>query len=150
MCLVCTRIAAIKENSNPYFIYELETSYAVLADSQYYKGYTLLLSKYHQKELHQLNSHIKLKYLQEMAIVAEAVHNVFKPHKVNYELLGNKHPHLHWHIIPRYLDDDLLTEPIWARSFHERNTTVLPDFQLKKLKDQIRYEIIALRIHPQT
>ena len=28
----------------------------------------------------------------------------FKPAHMNYSLLGNYFPHLHWHLIPRYKD----------------------------------------------
>lgn len=142
MCLVCERIDAIKNNVNPYFICELETSYVVLADSQFYRGYTLLLSKYHKRELHQLDANIKLQYLEEMSIVAEAVFNVFKPFKINYELLGNKHPHLHWHIIPRYEDDDVLSQPIWVQDAVIRNHTTLPEIEFKTLKNQLKQEIL--------
>lgn len=47
-----------------------------------------------------------MKYLEEMALVAEAVFNVYKPNKMNYELLGNGDSHVHWHLFPRY-DGDL-------------------------------------------
>jgi diadenosine tetraphosphate (Ap4A) HIT family hydrolase len=145
MCLVCTRISDIQNNSNPYFICELDTSYVVLGDSQYYKGYTLLLSKYHKKELHELESSIKLKFLEEMSIVAESVFNVFKPYKMNYELLGNLHSHLHWHIIPRYKGDSMLKQPIWVRNAHERNNTTLSNVELENIKAKLRTQIPYLK-----
>ena len=37
----------------------------------------------------------------------------FRPRKLNYELLGNSVPHLHWHLIPRYSDDPMRTVPVW-------------------------------------
>jgi len=58
-CLICHRIELIKQNKNPYFIKELETSYAVLGDSQFYQGYSLLLCKEHKTELHQLDRALK-------------------------------------------------------------------------------------------
>jgi hypothetical protein len=36
-----------------------------------------------------------------------------RPHKLNYELLGNQVPHLHWHLFPRYLDDPQRLQPVW-------------------------------------
>ena len=42
-CLICQRIAAIKQHENRYFVRELATGYVVLADSQYFEGYTLFL-----------------------------------------------------------------------------------------------------------
>ena len=105
-CLICDRIQMIKEGKNPYFVCELETGYVVLGDHQRFKGYTLFLCKEHVTELHQLPYDFKMKYLEEMALVAEAVFNVYKPNKMNYELLGNGDSHVHWHLFPRY-DGDL-------------------------------------------
>lgn len=97
-CLICERIEMIKEGKNPYFVMELETGYVVMGDHQHFKGYTLFLCKEHVTELHYLSRDFKLKYLEEMSIVAEAVYNVFKPEKMNYELLGNGDTHVHWHL----------------------------------------------------
>ena len=104
-CLICERIDLIKEGKNPYFVYELETGNVVLGDHQRFFGYTLFLCKRHDSELHKLPAEFKMKYLQEMAVVAEALFNVFQPDKMNYELLGNGDSHVHWHLFPRYQGD---------------------------------------------
>lgn len=75
-CLICDRIQMIKDVKNPYFVCELETGYVVLGDHQRFKGYTLFLCKEHTTELHFLESSFKVKYLEEMSLVAEAVYNV--------------------------------------------------------------------------
>ena len=36
--------------------------------------------------------------------------------KMNYELLGNAMPHLHWHLVPRYVTDPMWGRPIWPGS----------------------------------
>src|SRR5438477_2593341 len=96
-CLICERILLIKQDKNPYFIKEFETGYAVIGDSQFFKGYCLFLCKIHKEELHELDPDFKKKFLEEMSVLAEAVYKTFKPHKLNYELLGNGDRHLHWH-----------------------------------------------------
>ncbi len=55
-CMVCERIARIKQGKNPYFVRELETGYVVLGDYQRFKGYTLFLCKEHATELHFLEN----------------------------------------------------------------------------------------------
>ncbi len=105
MCLICDRIAMIKNNDNPWFVKELETGYVVIGDHQHFKGYTLFLCKEHQTELFHLERNKKLKFLEEMSIVAEAVSNAFGAEKINYELLGNGDTHLHWHLFPRVYGD---------------------------------------------
>ena len=139
-CLVCQRIELIKQGKNPYFIKELETSYAVLGDYQYFNGYCLLLFKEHKTELHQLDLETKTKFLQEMALLAEAVYKTFQPKKLNYELLGNTHQHLHWHIFPRYETDPAVGNPVWLIPKAERQAKqFLPNEQEKqKLIDAIR------------
>lgn len=113
-CLICERIELIKQNKNPYFIAELETGYAVLADHQYFRGYCLLLCKEHKTELHELDKSFKLKFLEEMSLLAQAVHKTFKPRKLNYELLGNTDNHLHWHIFPRYESEPNPNLTVWV------------------------------------
>ena len=89
MCLICQRINMIQEGTNPYFVKELETGYVVMGDHQHFQGYTLFLCKEHRTELFHLDAETKQKYLNEMALVAEAVSLAFGAEKMNYELLGN-------------------------------------------------------------
>lgn len=105
MCLICDRIKMIKGNTNPWFVKELETGYVVIGDHQHFKGYTLFLCKSHKTELFQLDHPTKLRFLEEMSLVAEAVSNAFHAEKMNYELLGNGDTHLHWHLFPRTSGD---------------------------------------------
>lgn len=113
-CLICERIALIKEKKNPYFVRELKTGYVVLGDSQRFKGYTLFLCKQHAYELHELEPHFRDEFLHEMAVVAEAVYHAFQPDKLNYALLGvGRGLHMHWHIYPRREGDTPTPGPVW-------------------------------------
>lgn len=118
MCMVCDRISAIRNGTNPYFVKELTTGYVVIGDHQHFLGYTLFLCKEHKTELFQLDEAYRTKYLQEMSLVAEAVSNAFGAEKMNYELLGNGNTHLHWHLFPRKAGDlgsygDNGKGPVW-------------------------------------
>jgi diadenosine tetraphosphate (Ap4A) HIT family hydrolase/predicted kinase len=44
-------------------------------------------------------------YFDEVLRVGRAIEKQYKPIKMNFEMLGNSLPHLHTHVIPRYLDD---------------------------------------------
>jgi diadenosine tetraphosphate (Ap4A) HIT family hydrolase len=112
-CLICDRIKLIQENKNPYFVHELSTGYVVLADSQYFEGYTIFLSKRHVTELHQLASAEKLAFLEEMSLVQEACAKAFHADKMNIELLGNGDAHVHWHLFPRHEGDTTQAGPVW-------------------------------------
>lgn len=105
MCLICERIELIKQGKNPHFVKELETGYVVIGDGQYFIGYTLFLAKEHVTELHQMEYETKIKFLEEMSIVQEAVAKAFQAEKMNIELLGNGDAHVHWHLFPRKAGD---------------------------------------------
>lgn len=105
MCFICDRINMIKSGENPYFVKELETGYVVIGDNQHFYGYTLFLLKEHKTEPFQLDPQNKLKFLNEMSLVGEAVYKAFGAEKMNYELLGNGDAHVHWHLFPRKAGD---------------------------------------------
>lgn len=44
-------------------------------------------------------------YWRDVHVVAGLIDRIFTPCHVNYLLLGNAVPHLHVHVVPRYLDD---------------------------------------------
>ena len=68
MCFICERIDMIKNNTNPYFVKELDTGYVVIGDNQHFKGYTLFLCKQHETELFYLEKNFRTKFLEEMSI----------------------------------------------------------------------------------
>jgi diadenosine tetraphosphate (Ap4A) HIT family hydrolase len=74
-----------------------------------------------------------------MSQVAEAVFKAFKPDKLNYEMLGNAEPHLHWHIFPRYMSDPNFTRPIWIvdKSIRQADSTIISLKEIKQLKNKI-------------
>lgn len=112
-CEICTRISDIQAGRNPGFIAELATGYAVLGDSQFFRGYTLFYCKAPAPDLEDLPRELRFEFLREMALVSQAVASVVKPHKMNVESLGNMVPHLHFHLFPRFLEEDEPTKPVW-------------------------------------
>ncbi len=145
-CLICNRIKKIIEGNNFCFVTELSSGYVVFGDHQFYKGYTLFLSKIHAEELHELNNRVKDIFLREMSIVAEAVFRVFQPVKMNYELLGNKDRHMHWHLYPRHADDPDMSRPIWAYPKNNRctKTTEIKSVFIEEYKPLLKKQIEVL------
>ena len=138
-CLVCERISKILKNNNPYLVAELETGYVVVGDFQYFKGYTLFLCKQHKTELHQLDKDFKIKFLKEMSEVAEAVNIAFRPKKLNCELLGNTDAHMHWHIFPRYGNDQEPKASIWCidKNIRYADQARPSDAELTQIKEKL-------------
>jgi diadenosine tetraphosphate (Ap4A) HIT family hydrolase len=112
-CGVCRRIAQIKDGKHQRFVAETPSGYVVLLDNQSHRGITLLLSKVCARELYELTPDQRASFLEDMARVAHAVQRTFGAAKMNYELLGNSEPHLHWWLVPRYADEPNPTFPIW-------------------------------------
>ena len=87
--------------------------FAVLGPWQHFTGYCVLVSRAHATELSRLGLSARSAFLSEMALLAEAIEGCFRPHKLNYELLGNQVPHLHWHLFPRSAADPDRLRPVW-------------------------------------
>jgi diadenosine tetraphosphate (Ap4A) HIT family hydrolase len=100
-------------------IAEFEHSCVVLNRDQFFPGYTLLFTRQHVTELFHLDRIVRSELMEEVSSVAAALSAAFQPEKINYELLGNMVPHIHWHIVPRFLGDPLWPRPIWAESHDE-------------------------------
>ena len=141
----------IKENTNPWFVKELETGYVVIGDYQHFQGYTLFLCKEHKTELYQLDYATKIKFLEEMSVVAEAVSKAFGAEKMNCELLGNGDTHLHWHLFPRISGDlenygNKGKGPVWwypmEKMYSPDNRP--SDVELQKMKTILRTELDKL------
>jgi diadenosine tetraphosphate (Ap4A) HIT family hydrolase len=81
-----------------------------------------------------------------MGIAAEAVFKAFKPSKLNYELLGNKDKHMHWHLYPRYKNDPDPKRPIWSldKSIRVNNKTKASPQLLNQLKPKLLQELNQL------
>ena len=137
------RQGQIERGENPYFVCALSTGYVVLGDHQRFEGYTLFLCKRHITELYQLPWGFRTRFLQEMSLVAEAVAAVYRPEKMNYELLGNGDTHLHWHLFPRVSGDTPQPGPVWWLPREEMwNDAYRPSReQLAERTKQLREEI---------
>jgi len=91
---------------------------AYLFEDQYFPGWTVLVLKRHATELFELTHVERSQVIEEVSAVAHALAEVFKPVKVNYGLLGNQLPHIHWHVVPRLADDPAPLEAVWGHK-HE-------------------------------
>jgi diadenosine tetraphosphate (Ap4A) HIT family hydrolase len=112
-CDICERNSRSERGENPFTVGRTTTGYVSLGDVQYHEGYTIFSARQCVSELHELEVSERDAHLREMAAIAEAVFRAFRPRKLNYELLGNGSPHLHWHLFPRHVDDPAPTGPVW-------------------------------------
>ena len=104
-------------------IVELDACYVVLNRDQFFAGYCFVFTKAHVTELFHLDVETRQGIIEEVNAVAAALHRVFSPTKLNYELLGNMVPHMHWHLVPRFSDGPLWPQPIWSEAHAELRLT---------------------------
>ncbi|PLS32046.1 histidine triad (HIT) protein [Bifidobacterium margollesii] len=87
-------------------IYELPASKVVLFKEQSHKGRVIVASKHHVSEIVELSKEDRDAFFDDVDRVAKAVHATFHPDKVNYGAYGDTGHHLHFHLVPKYRDDE--------------------------------------------
>jgi diadenosine tetraphosphate (Ap4A) HIT family hydrolase len=110
-CVMCEKYG---RGGGPLHIADLELSRVFLHEDQFFPGYVLLVLRRHVTELYDLPSAERATLMEEVSRVAQALARIFRPVKMNYELLGNLVPHIHWHLVPRLATDPALRGPIWT------------------------------------
>ena len=66
----------------------------------------------HVADFTSLSSTEAAEYWRDVHAVARMIERVFAPCHMNYLLLGNSVPHLHVHVLPRYVDDPAPGKPL--------------------------------------
>jgi diadenosine tetraphosphate (Ap4A) HIT family hydrolase len=97
----------------------------VLVDEPGYCGFCRVIWKAHVKEMTDLAATERAHLLAVVFEVEAALRELLQPHKINLASLGNLTPHLHWHVIPRFVDDPHFPLPIWGvqqRAPRRKNT----------------------------
>lgn len=136
-CTMCDRWQTYEELR----ITEFRQSYLVLNRDQFFPGYCLLFTRKHVTELFHLERDARQELMEEVSLVAAALSRLYKPEKINYELLGNMVPHIHWHLVPRFSHDPLWPRPIWSEPHQE---LLLDDAAYRSRAAEIRSALEAL------
>ncbi|HEV8438433.1 MAG TPA: HIT family protein [Methylomirabilota bacterium] len=113
-CVMCERVSG----EGDLFIADLGASRAYLNEDQFFPGWVFVVLRRHATELYELSAAERGVLIEDVNRAAEALHRVYNPVKMNYELLGNQVPHIHWHLIPRLAGDPDPHWPVW-RVTHE-------------------------------
>jgi diadenosine tetraphosphate (Ap4A) HIT family hydrolase len=130
-CVMCDRVGG----EGPLFIADLGQSRVYLNEDQFFPGWVFVVLKRHAVELYDLQAPERAGLIEDVTRVAQALARVYRPVKMNYELLGNQVPHIHWHLVPRLEGDPEPRWPVW-RVPHEPR--VLPP-------DDVRQRIADIR-----
>ena len=86
----------------------------VAVDEAEYPGFCRVVWNDHVKEMTDLSAAERQRVMEVVWQVELAQREVMQPEKVNLASFGNMTPHVHWHVIPRYLGDAHFPNPTWA------------------------------------
>ncbi|NEG54466.1 HIT family protein [Bifidobacterium platyrrhinorum] len=87
-------------------IAELPASKVVLFKEQSHRGRVIVASKHHVSEIVDLDDEERNAFIADVNHVARVLHDIFRPDKINYGAYGDGGHHLHFHLVPKYADDD--------------------------------------------
>jgi diadenosine tetraphosphate (Ap4A) HIT family hydrolase len=94
-----------------------------------YPGFCRVVWKTHVAEMTDLDAADRTHLLTVVFATERALRTLMRPHKINLASLGNVVPHLHWHVIPRFVDDRHFPEPIWGSARRVALTRAAPSME---------------------
>ena len=101
-CLYCNKNQLQKDLMIE--ICDLKVSTLFLFKEQTYRGRCIVAHNDHNRELYELDAQELADYMADVNKVAKAIKAAFAPAKVNYGAYSDKLPHLHFHLVPKYVD----------------------------------------------
>ena len=103
------------------------------------RGYTIVIWRgRHVADPTELTESEMTAYFSEVLRVGRAVEQLYRPIKLNFELLGNSLPHLHTHVVPRYADDGAPGTPPRFMKEASSEHALRPEGELRAEADQLR------------
>lgn len=86
----------------------------VLVDEPSYPGFCRVIWNAHIREMSDLSASDREHCMHVVFAVERVLRAAMHPDKINIASLGNMVAHLHWHVIPRFVDDPHFPQPIWG------------------------------------
>ena len=79
-----------------------------------YPAYYRVVWSEHVAEMSDLDVRARHHFMDVVFAVEASLRALMNPDKINLASLGNRVPHLHWHVIARFTDDRHFPESIWG------------------------------------
>lgn len=98
----------------------------LVTDTPDYPGFCRVILNHHVKEMTDLAPQDRDRLMGRVWKTEQAVRSVMQPDKINIASFGNVVPHLHWHVVPRFLDDRHFPNPIWGKTMRESRAQANP------------------------
>ena len=105
------------------------------AVDQPFAGWCRVIWNTHCKEITDLPPVDRLHLMRAVFAVELGLRKLLDPFKINMASLGTGLPHVHWHIVPRFIDDSHFPEPVWSPALRGAPARTLPpDFEARMVK----------------
>jgi len=101
-CLYCSHLPILDELMIK--IADLQVSQLFLFKEQSHPGRCNLVYNRHGVELYELTADEREKFMHDVVTAAKAIQQIFTPAKINYGAFSDKLSHLHFHLVPKYVD----------------------------------------------
>ena len=117
----------------------LQVSTLYLFKEQTYRGRCVVAYRGHINELYELPDSELALFMQDVARAAKAMKTAFNPAKINYGAYSDKLPHLHMHLVPKYVDG-----PSWGTTFTmmPEPKTLLTETEYAALITQLKHALV--------
>ncbi len=107
MCVLCDEVGG-------ELVWQDHHCRVVLPAEADYPGFVRVIATQHVSEMTDLTSADRDHLMTVVWPCAKVLREIMEPTKVNLAALGNRVPHVHWHIIARFSDDRHFPNPIWG------------------------------------
>ncbi len=146
------RIGSALAGENPLVMARMQSGFAVIGDTQFLPGYSLLLTDDPSVDhLSDLDWVSRKQFLFDLALLGEAIEHARRPHglrRMNYEVLGNEWPVLHGHVCPRYEWEppEILEGQAWLHPKEVRDApeNAYSDERHGEMRAEITSELVTL------
>jgi diadenosine tetraphosphate (Ap4A) HIT family hydrolase len=141
--LIHRSVAAAREGTNLMAIGRVRSGWVVLGDSQFFRGYCLLLPDPVVPSLNDLATAERIDFLLDMVAIGDALLATTDAYRINYEILGNGEPALHAHVFPRQMTEpaNARIRPVWLYPESLRCTVPFAASRDRSLMDAILYQL---------
>lgn len=105
---------ALCQTDGGKLLWQNDTLRVIDACDPAYPAFTRVIWKSHVAEMTDLTEQQQQNLMRTVLLVEKIQREILNPDKINLAAFGNMVPHLHWHIIARWRDDEHFPQPVWA------------------------------------
>ena len=128
---------ALCEPSPHEILWQDDFCRVVLLNDVGYPAYCRVELLAHVKEMTDLAPPERARIMKVVFAVETTLREIFNPAKINLASLGNKTPHVHWHVIPRFENDQHFPNSHWGEAMRDNHATLLDENSKKILQEKL-------------